>query len=194
MTAAIIAAVLGALGRLHYGGAFFKPTQLAYLWFWALGVLLLGDPLLASAIVAALLAIGWNPGHGSYVNVGWRKEPDNEDIRPLVRFITKALRISEFEAKRLPDGVLGMRSTVLYDMIGLSVRYGLQTLLAALGMAACNQWLGSDYALWYAAVGLLGGPLGYLSMRLPERGWLTHWRWFEALIGAALYAGLTFAA
>jgi hypothetical protein len=178
----ILGALVGAAGRYIYGGHVKAiPTQVAYALFFALGVVLLipGD-LIAAAVVSFAAAIGWNPGHGSYADAGSSANKDDEDVRPLTRIIAAAL------------GAKDDRS-LFYDGIGMSVRYGLSTVVTGLAMLACNVWLGSGFALWYALVGLSAGPvLAILAavVKDPQRRWVA----FELSIGAIIYAGLGAAA
>ncbi len=179
--------LVGSAGRLIYGGAVkWLPSQVAYLMFFFLGVVILEPMVFSTApalalwpalMVSFVLAIGWNPGHGSYIDAGASPNPDNEDVRPITRAIAGA-----FSAK---DGSVG------YDCLGASVRYGLQTMLTGLAMIAANTWGGTHYSPWYMPVGLLAGVLLYGLSRVTTGQKL--WRAFEAGIGALLYGALTLA-
>lgn len=203
MTAfAIWAAIYGGLLRLLYGGAPHVPDpadpakQLpgfhkgpAYALFVVTGAIaLLHRPVTWQGIAAALLvslmlAAGWNPGHGSYLNPG-NGSPDNETlIRPLVRFV----------AFGQPAG------SVWYCCAGMGVRYGLQTAFTGLVMWNCNGWLGTSYGLWYAAAGLLACPVILLLWAIKWQRWAILPAWlgpqfnngsFEAGVGALLYGSL----
>lgn len=205
MTGVIIAATLGAFLRLLYGGAPHRPDPASphdrqldgwlhkgpcYVFMWLLGALVLlldttWQGLVAPALVSAALAAGWNPGHGSYLNPGNGSRDDETVFRWLVPWV----------AGGQPPG------SVWYCCAGMGLRYGAATLLAAGAMLVCNTWLGTDYSLWYGAVGFLACPI-MLALHVARwqawvwRPWLDpYWHNgpFEIAIGALLYGGLAFA-
>lgn len=174
----LFAAVVGALGRFIKGG-YFKavPSIVGYVPLFAIGYLLTYQNGVWAGLVVALVAcLGWNPGHGSYMVPG-NGSADDEEVAPVVRLLAKPFG--------WPAG------SVPYCLLGIGVRYGLATALTALAMAACNTWLGSDFGLWYAAVGLLATPL--LAGLMVIKNAQTRWTAFEIGIGALVYAGLALA-
>lgn len=102
------------------------------------------------------------------------------------------------------NGIMaGRKSDVGYDVIGMAVRYGLQSSLAGLAMWGANTWLHTSMSPGYALAGFLAGPVAYFWKDRFDRGaWVRPpWfnpaagnAWFEISIGALLYGGLVFAA
>lgn len=177
--------LLGAIGRLMYGNRLVVPSQVSYLILLPLGLMLgIQNPTsagwAAGALVMVAAAAAFNPGHGSYFDLGASLKLDNEIVRFIVKFIADLLRQAD-------------TANPYYDAIGCSVRYGLATAFIALVMWGCNTWLGTTYALWYAALGLVVGPF-MLALRRPVPNAEIRWRIGEAFIGALIYGGLSLAA
>ncbi len=124
--------------------------------FAAMMIAIAGEPrpYVGYLIVAVVSAAGWNAGHGSYLNPGTRTHLDNEEVRGIVRFVARLLGIEEMR-----DG----RATVAYDILGMSIRYGIPTLATGLVMFICQRVLGSELPGWwlYAPIGFLAGPIMY---------------------------------
>lgn len=180
---AFLSALAGALSRLVYGGAFkYLPSQVANLMFFATGVafLLPADietwrALIVPVAVSFAATLGFNPGHGSYVDAGASPKLDNEDVRPIVRLVAALFGARDAQS-------------VAYDSIGAGVRYGLATLVTQLVMWGANTWGGAAFAGWYWSVGFGASLVLYLLSRIC-RGQLL-WRAFEAAVGALIFGAL----
>lgn len=138
-------ALLGGLAYRFRGGLFPQlslPHTVRRLAF----ILALGASLYVSTGLwwAWLLALAAYPGvamgHGSYQDLGRGLQPDNEFIRPLVRFISP-----------WPEGSPG------YDAIGLAL-----TGLAASAPLAALHW-------WFGLVGLAKLPMYALGWIIPSK-------------------------
>lgn len=202
----IAAALLGGLGRYIYGG---RIPAIGRGWSYAilapLGVILawpgshgLSSWAPAIAISLALLLV-WNPGHGSYMRPGKRNHADNEEFAPIVRWVAKIFGAEDVRSTLVTPTpgappVLGLRSTVGYDCIGLSIRYGLMTFVVAVTMLASEVAWDLDYGLWFGWVGFLAGPIIYIYSRLTF--WKDDdqlWKAMEATLGALIYGAMAWA-
>lgn len=172
------ASILGGVWRRWFGGWLGGRRSIQLLVALVLGALIgvalqplswltAGNALLISALIAAL----WTPGHGSYMDMGTIPRPDNETARYIVKPLAR---------------VLGLKAdSEAYDVLGMSIRYGLLTLAVGLWMAftGLSGW-------WvFALAGFLAGPIYAASKRVA-----THFTEVgEVGIGATIYGLLALA-
>lgn len=156
--------ILGAIGRVIYGTHGLK--------YWSFLLLLpvgyfaaYHESVYAACVVSFAAVMTFNPGAGSYMDAGQSPNPDNEFLAPVLRLTP------------LKDG------TVLYDCVGLGLRYGLSTAFIAFAMFVCNLAFETHYDLWIAPVGLSVGLFG----------WLKNWQAKEFIIGAVTYGAVAWA-
>ena len=158
----ILAALFGAVGRVVYGSQYkyWSALLLLPLGFFAADQ----DNAVAAGLVSVAAFLSFNPGHGSYMDAGQSINPDNEMFAPILKHV-------------LTDG------TVLYDCVGLGLRYLLSTCFIAAVMTGCNFGLETAYSLWAAPYGAVVGLFGAVKS----------WQAKEGIIGAVTYGAVAWA-
>lgn len=136
-----------------------------------------------------LSAIFWWTGHGAYIDPEYRKGPDNEKLAPVVSYICRTLGVHPY--------------SVWYGVVGMSVVYGVSTVMAGLLFNLINAvtWALDPEAastikgLAFMPVGLVAGPVLYVSTRFfrsrnlkPWIDWKHENGWFELGLGFVVHA------
>ena len=152
----IVAVIVGALLRVLYGMRGLKYYASPFIAVTAM-MLAHESSWFLAAVTGLCVLHSFNPEHGDWMDAGQATKPDDGFLAPFLR-------------------LLGPRDgTVLYDCVGLGIRYLLATLFISIPLAFSGQF-NAGYALSGALVGSLG--------------WIKSWRIKEGIIGAIVIGGL----
>jgi len=171
MPFAALAAAAGALLRRWFGGGFFSAPRrarvaVALVSGGLVGWIAAGLPGLAGGVLAACAFL---PGHGSYVDMGTERKPDNEWLRWPLNLIFG------------PEPPF----TIRRDLTGLILNYSAFTIPAG----AWLTWWG--FQGWFTGVSGLVAALAYWSAaRMGSKAWTV---WGELGAGAAIFGALALA-